>query len=343
MFRFMERDLLQTLKTKRSKMKNYKDKECARQQTLIETSGIFNGIAGGKRFRGKARDFVLTDGKSNLYAPVRNDALVYFKENGIIWWGGYKPTGHVLSSQIACVNHLFAIRNDAEAVLSILNNIRNEFTEVRPIPCDKTPTYIAFEVVSDEDHLNEGIPNRGSNSTSIDALIYARHRSGEIWLLPIEWKYTEHYNNQDKSNEIRKGEPKGFNGKGKERMRRYNNLITASDQLKTLDEYAGSLYYYEPFYQLMRQTLWAENMVRNKKTERLKADNYLHVHVIPSENDELLRKKYKVSKKGMESSWRDMLTDQSKYVIIDPQSLLSPTASKYPELHDYLYTRYWTR
>ena len=323
-------------------MKHYKDKECERQQMLIEKSDIFNGTAGGGHFMGKERPFVLTNGESNLYSPIRNEAVAYFKENGIGWWGGVKPSGHVLSSQIACLNHLFAIRNDAEAVLSVLNNVRNEFTEVLPIPTDKTPAYIAFEVVSDEDHLKEGTPNRGSNCTSIDALIYARHNSGELWLIPIEWKYTEHYNNQDKSDEDRESEPKGSNGKGKERMSRYNDLISESGQLRSLDEYAGSLYYYEPFYQLMRQTLWAENMVRNKNTERLKSDNFLHVHVIPTENDELLQKEYKVSGKGMEESWREMLIDQSKYVIIDPKTLMQPSATNYPELHEYLCTRYWS-
>ena len=126
-------------------------------------------------------------------------------------------------------------------------------------------------------------------------------------------------------------------------MSRYNDLITSSTQLKSLDDYDGSLYYFEPFYQLMRQTLWAEKMVLNKDTERLKADNYLHVHVIPSENDELLLKKYKVSGEEMEKSWRKMLTDQSKYVIIDPENLLAPIVSQYPALIDYLSTRYWNK
>lgn len=322
-------------------MKNYKDKECERQQALIETSGLFDGISGGGRFMGKKRPFVLKDGSHNLYAPIREHAIKYFRDNNIGWWGGSKPSGHVLSSQIACVNHLFAVRNDADAILAMLNNVRNEFTEVLPITSDAEPAYIAFEVVSDKDHLNEGSSTRGSNCTSIDAFIYARHKSGERWLIPIEWKYTEHYNNQDKSNEDRDGEGKGSNGKGKERMSRYNDLINASVQLKSLDVYACSLYYYEPFYQLMRQTLWAENMIASKDSERLAADNYLHIHVIPSENDELLQKKYKVSGVTMEQSWRGMLADQGKYIIVSPESLLAPVATSYPELIDYLSIRYW--
>lgn len=124
-------------------------------------------------------------------------------------------------------------------------------------------------------------------------------------------------------------------------MSRYKDLISSSTQLKSLDDYAGSLYFFEPFYQLMRQTLWAENMIRHKVQERIKADNYLHLHVIPSENDELLKKNYKVSGKDMETSWRSMLSDQSKYIIVDPQRLLSPIEEKYPELMDYLKIRYW--
>ncbi len=322
-------------------MKNYKDKECNRQQELINTTTIFDNIEGGGRFMGKQRPFVLKDGNYNLYEPIRKDALKYFKDNKIGWWGGFRPSGHVLSSQIACLNHLFALRHDADAVLKILNNVRNEFTEVLPVTSDTDLGYIAFEVVSKGDHLHEGTPTRGSNCTSIDAFIYARHKSGKLWLIPIEWKYTEHYNNQDKSNEDREGEAKGSNGKGQERMSRYNSLITASPQLKSLDNYGGSLYYYEPFYQLMRQTLWAENIIANPNTEELKASDYLHIHVIPAENDELLLKKYKVSADTMENSWREMLTDQSKYVIVDPKELLSPVSDKYPQLTEYLSTRYW--
>ena len=323
-------------------MKNFKDKECERQAKLITESDIFEGTAGGARFMGKERPFVLSEGKNNLYAPIREDVIPYFKDNGITWWRGSCPTGHILSSQIACLNHLFALRKNPDAVLAILNGVRNEFTEVLPITSDKDNGYIAFEVVSDNDYLNEGTPTRGSNCTSVDAFVLAKHKSGETWLIPIEWKYTERYNNQDKSTEDRPNESKGANGKGIERMSRYNNLIDACKQLKSLSSYQGSLYYFEPFYQLMRQTLWAEQMIAHKDVERIKADNYLHIHVIPSENDELLHKRYKVSRKGMEESWREMLTDQGKYVIIDPAMLLTPIIKSHSELCQYLSTRYWS-
>lgn len=322
-------------------MSSYKDSQYARQEDLINNSGVFNGDKGNGYFMGKPRPFVLRDGVNNLYEPIRNDVLQYFKENKISWWGGDKPSGHTLSSQIACLNHLFAIMHDHDAVLAMLNGIRDEFEEVLPVGCDANPKYIGFEVVSTDDHLNEKTSTRGSNCTSVDAFIYAKHKSGGKWLIPIEWKYTEHYVNLDKSREDRYGEEKGSNGKGQERVRRYSALTDASTQLKSLGSYYGSVYYQEPFYQLMRQTLWAENIIKHQNTETLKADDYMHIHVIPSANKDLLEKKYSVSSMSMEETWRSMLHDQSKYIIVSPENLLAPVAEKYSELVSYLKKRYW--
>ena len=321
-------------------MSRYKNSQYIRQEDLMNNSDIFSGDKGNGYFMGKPRHFVLKDGMNNLYEPIRNDVIRYFKDNKISWWGGDKPSGHTLSSQIACLNHLFAIMGDKEAVLAMLNGVRDEFKEVLSVQCDAAPQYIGFEVVSEEDPLNEKTSTRGSNCTSVDAFIYAKHKDDSIWLIPIEWKYTEHYANLDKSNEDRQGEEKGSNGKGQERVRRYSALTDASLQLKSLDSYYGSIYYQEPFYQLMRQTLWAENVVKLKE-EKLKADNYMHIHVIPSANKDLLDKKYSVSGMGMEETWRSMLTNQSKYIIVDPQKLLEPIKDKYPELVSYLKKRYW--
>ena len=321
-------------------MSRYKKSQYIRQEDLINNSDIFNGDKGNGYFMGKPRHFVLKDGMNNLYEPIRNNVLRYFKDNDISWWGGDNPSGHTLSSQIACLNHLFAIMGDKEAVLAMLNGVRDEFKEVLSVQCDAAPQYIGFEVVSEEDPLNEKTSTRGSNCTSVDAFIYAKHKDDSIWLIPIEWKYTEHYANLDKSNEDRQGEEKGSNGKGQERVRRYSALTDASLQLKSLDSYYGSIYYQEPFYQLMRQTLWAENVVKLKE-EKLKADNYMHIHVIPSANKDLLDKKYSVSGMGMEDTWRSMLNDQSKYIIVDPQKLLEPIKDKKPELVSYLKKRYW--
>ena len=104
-----------------------------------------------------------------------------------------------------------------------------------------------------------------------------KHRDGSRWIIPIEWKYTESYPDVDKSKEgVSRSEEGALadNGvcKGVVRMNRYNKLITESEQLRTLDDYGGSIYYQEPFYQLMRQTLWAEQIIRHNDREQFDAN-----------------------------------------------------------------------
>lgn len=316
----------------------YQESERTKAENLIKIgSPVFYGGKTGKYFMTKNRDFVLQDNLKNIFSPICKDVIEYFKNNSVAWWGGKNPTGHVLSSQIACVNHLFQIRNDKSAVLAILKNITDDFIDVFPINTDKyLPAFIQFESVSDNDYLNEGKPTRGNNCTSIDALIYAKHKDGTKWIIPIEWKYTEFYSNQNKAIEGFKADP--INCKGEVRKKRYTDLIKHSSQLKSTDHYS---YYFEPFYQLMRQTLWAEQMIKNNKTEKIKAENYVHVHVIPSENKDLLNKLYKCSSLEMEKTWRKHLKDQSKYLIITPKRLLNGIDSKkYADLIKYLETRY---
>ena len=337
----------------KTRMSQYQERERTKAIKLIENSELFENCKAGGKFMGKERPFVLSNGNYNIFNPIREEVKTYFKANGISWWGGQKPTPHTLSSQIACLNHLYPIRNDKNEVLKIAQVICDEIIDVLEIETDKfLPAYIAFEAVSDNDYLNEckkgQKPIRGSNCTSIDALIYAKHKNGKNFILPIEWKYTEHYNNTDKSAEDRQGEPKGTNGKGQERLDRYVNdnrnphLIPNSEQLTKYNEYKSSVYFFEPFYQLMRQTLWAEQMIAHGNIEKVSAANFIHSHIIPQENSDLLNKIYPCSGKNMETTWRECLQDQSKYKIISPKDLLANIdPNKYSDLKKYLSRRYW--
>lgn len=310
----------------------YREKQCEHYKRLIEESDLFDGV------KAKDNDHILAIPVTNLYKEIRDEAIKYFNVNKIKWWRGGAPSGNTLSSQVSCINHLMPIMKDKDAVLSLVNGIGNyEYTDVMPLACDADPQYIAFEVVSTKDHLNEGIPTRGANCTSIDAVILAKHKSGKNHLIMIEWKYTERYGNNDKSTEGKEGKT------GKKRQDRYNSLISHSSQLKSMDKYEGSIYYYEPFYQLMRQTLWAEQVIAHKESEKIKAVDFLHVHVVPSDNKGLLNKKYKISGKEMEETWRGCLLDNRKYVIVDPLCLFSPIKenAKYKNLIVYLCNRYW--
>lgn len=317
----------------------------------------FNGI-----YRKISREFVLSNWTNNFFEEVPQKLILsYFDDNKISWWGGKKPTGHVLSSQIACLNYLFVIRNDRDAVLSIAKTICTDLIDVLEIGNDtnNTKAFISFEVVSNKDYLNECVngqnPTRGNNCTSIDALIVAKNKNGKIILIPIEWKYTEWYGNTDKSTEDGKDNEKGSQKSGKIRLERYSDLITKSKQLKIkLKDYKSSVYFFEPFYQLMRQTLWAEQMIdaKNKINERIQADDYIHVHVIPSENHDLLKDDFRTNgrrkaysngeiKGGMEEIWKSCLNNSDKYKIITPLALLtSIDKNRYKKLIDYLSVRY---
>ncbi|MDX6769904.1 MAG: hypothetical protein SF051_10250 [Elusimicrobiota bacterium] len=312
-------------------------KESARSHALRLLAArhpVFEGASGGGRFIGKPRPFVLTEPDKNLFAPIRHTVPRYFRENGISSWGGRFITGHVLSSQVACLNHLFPLRDDKEAVTAMLQVLSRDLVEPLLITTDAfAPAYIQFESVSDGDLLHEGPRTRGSQCTSIDALIYARHRDGSRWLVPIEWKYTEHYGNQDKSLEG------GAGGKGEERRSRYDQLIRESACLKAE---GTRIFYIEPFYQLMRQTLWAEQVIAHSARERLKADHFLHVHVVPSANADLLAKAYPHGGRDMESTWRRALKDPSRYLILEPSALLNPLrgVARHADHLDYLQARY---
>lgn len=324
---------------------NYKKSQSDRQvQLLKDHPELFNYDKGNGCYKNTNYDFVLSDGENNLFKPIRKNVKHYFEDNNISWWGGSNPTGHMLSSQMACLNHLFFIRENENAVLQLINNIRPglHFTKALPLPIDKDQKYIAFEAVSNDDHMNEGRPTRGANCTSIDALIAAVSDNGERWLIPVEWKYTEAYPPADKSQEDGPEEPKGNNGRGITRLNRYSDLINKSKYLVKYDNYAHTPYFFESFYQLMRQTIWAEQMIVHKDTEWIKADRFLHIHVIPSDNASLLHKKYSCTKQEMEESWKSHLLLDC-YQTITPEKLLSPLKGNddYSELINYLQIRYW--
>lgn len=324
---------------------NYKKTQSDRQVKLLKDHPeLFNNDKGNGCYKNKNHDFVLSDGDNNLFKPIRKTVKQYFEDNNISWWGGSNPSGHMLSSQMACLNHLFFIRDNENAVLQLINNIRPglHFTKVLPLPIDKDQKYIAFEAVSKDDHMNEGRPTRGANCTSVDALIVAETNNGERWLIPIEWKYTEFYYPTDKSQEDHPGEPKGNKGRGITRLNRYSDLINNSKYLVKYDDYAQTPYFFEPFYQLMRQTLWAEQMIEHKDSEWIKADRFLHIHVIPSDNASLLNKEYSCTNKEMEESWKSHLLSDC-YQTITPEKLLSPLKGNddYSELFNYLQIRYW--
>jgi hypothetical protein len=68
---------------------------------------------------------LLSEPELNLWEGMRQDATDYFRKNGISWWSGnIEPTGHLLSSQSACLSHLYHIRQRKQSACKISQNLK---------------------------------------------------------------------------------------------------------------------------------------------------------------------------------------------------------------------------
>ncbi|MBO4739045.1 MAG: hypothetical protein J5606_05735 [Bacteroidales bacterium] len=270
-------------------------------------------------YQGANRKYVLQEKDSayNLY----EDSKQYFLDHKISWWGEnamkQKPSGHLVSSQIHCLNHLFALRKDDAAIKAIIEKATGlQIEQVLVAPLDKDGGYITFEFVcKNKKLLGEKHETRGANCTSVDALVYVQTTDGRKLLIPIEWKYTETYYGKEAEESS---------------LERYPKLIDEKSNLKCWND----LYKSDPYYELMRQTLLVEQIIRHKDCG-IEADDYIHIMIIPNEHMEL--------KSAIEDNYIPTLKDKSKFKIIDPEELLSPLKEneKYKDLITYLQTRYW--
>jgi len=202
--------------------------------------------------------------------------------------------------------------------------------------------FVEFEVIGQKNYLNERQHTRGANATSIDAMMLGR-KAKKNMLVSIEWKYTENYNGESLYIEPR--------------WKIYNELIDQpnspidSEIAKgdNPEEYYKALYY-EPFYQLMRQTLLSWKMV---DANEYGADDYIHLHIVPNENKEMLEGKTSTYIQGcnrkdhdylnMEPAWKSILKKPSKYKRISPMEFIKPLKEEKDtkSLLQYLEKRYW--
>ena len=301
---------------------NYKENE--RQKSIKIRDEIFEDPGGGI-YRNKEREFVLSNPKLNLWADIREDAINYFNKNKIVWWSAgnnNEPNGHLLSSQIACINHLYPARQDEDIANYIVKQIDPSFHKA----CQVDNGYVEFEVIGEQNYLNERSHQRGANSTSIDAVMIGEQHSGEKVLIGIEWKYTESYGSESKYIPARSN---------------VYDPVLEQDGSPIKTKGSESLYY-EPFYQLMRQTLLLWKMVEN---DEFNCVRFLHMHVIPLENVALRNTITSPLLDGnsMSDAWKNVLQDPNRYNVITPEELLSaianlPGKSSY---YNYLKRRYW--
>ena len=237
--------------------------------------------------------------------PIYNKVISYFIKFGITWWGENKskPSCHTLSSQISCLNHLFYIRKNRFLCLQVLNFITNRnFIDV-----------ISFENdINDNGYIDFEISNYREPYVSVNALFLAKDKENKKHIIMMEWKYIEEHSYEDFS--INKDE---------KILNEYSSFINNSKQLKIkYFNYKSSIYFQGELYKLTRQTLWAEQIIENKYSEKIGADDFLHIVVIPNKNKSLLSSVYKLSNMNLENTWRNILNDNSKFMIIDNKKII---------------------
>jgi hypothetical protein len=280
----------------------------------------------------------------NLQDDLRASALAYFDEHGIAWWLSKAeraertelgmtdrlPTGHLNSSQVACVNHLEPARVDREVALAVARNLDPRVAEVRD---SGEGGYLAFEWIGKREYLNEpGAFVRGANVTSLDALMRVTLDDGALALLVVEWKYLESY----------PATSVATSGRGTDRVAVYRELIEAADSPLAPGD-AGRLFY-EPYYQLARQTLLAARAVADPETPETE---WLHVHVIPDRNLELRRRAGEAAPlllgETLEEAWRSALKAPERYRVLAPSEVVPSDASgDWGKWREFLAERYLT-
>jgi len=300
---------------------NYRERE--RNRIIDKRDSNFRDPGGGK-YRKLNRDFVLSDPTLNLWEGIRQDAAQYFRKNKISWWNdqGGKVTGHLLSSQVACLNHLYFTRQNKNAATVILKNISDKIVNAELVE----DGYVEFEIVGNKNYLGEKSHTRGANSTSIDAVMVGKKRDGRNILVMIEWKYTESYFSEDKYIPAR--------------ANIYDPLLSDSDCPIKVGN-TNDLYY-EPFYQLMRQTLLGWKMTQSGEYG---CDEFLHLHIIPRDNKKLRETITSPGLEGisMSSAWKKVLKEPNRYIVLAPEEFIKPisTCRDTASILNYLSTRYW--
>jgi hypothetical protein len=229
-------------------------------------------------FKGIPRPFCLPSefAEENLYPSIRKAAMAFFAKHGIGWHQGQggKPSSHLCSSQVACINFLFPFSNRPEELGNLLRPIFPQLLRMLPV---EDGLYVSFEWIGEKNYLGErvtknGTRTRGANCTSADAIVMFEDKDHKREAVLIEWKYTESYG----------GNYLGIADSGTDRRKIYQHLFDELDCIvdKELLPSFDALYF-EPFYQFMRQQFLAAKM---EEAHELGADMVRLLHISPDAN-----------------------------------------------------------
>ncbi len=278
-------------------------------------------------------DYVLQDHTLNLWTGIRADVLDYFTRNSIAFLDSVnEPSGNLLSSQIACLNHLFFLRQREDIASVVLQNLDVNVKRAVKITKDENDIgFVIFEENGQSNYLKENSRIRGGHATSMDAVMLGELKDGSLKLFAFEWKYAEYFIGTSIINKER----------GALQLKVYKPFL--DDPSSPLKPCNLEGLFTEPYYRLMRQTLLVDKMT---KANEYGATDYLHIHVIPSSNVELLNSNPASSFLNgftLDETWCELLKTPGRYVSIDPENLLEPAlyCLDTSSIISYLRMRYW--
>ncbi|MEY9583342.1 PGN_0703 family putative restriction endonuclease [Sinorhizobium fredii] len=265
-------------------------------------------------YRGSAYRLDPVSFERNLAPSIRSVVPAYFTHKGIQW---HTHSNHGLSSQVCCLNFLAPLAREPEMLARLVQAaLGGEKPTMRPV--EEGPDgewFVGFEWIGG-DYLNEsgktGFRSRGANATSADAVLMFE-RDGKRETLLIEWKYTESY-----------GAPISANGNAT-RLKRYEKLAFYPDGPIRADlGLALEDFFWEPFYQLLRQQMLAFQM---EKARENGADIVRVLHLSPAGNSALkavTAPKLREYGSDFAAVWQKLLQFPDRFKSLDISSAFEP-------------------
>jgi hypothetical protein len=318
---------------------NFVARELQRQVEFFDGTDVSRGLYDGvpHRFATRATNFA-----PGLY-PIAHDYFAGDAERSAITW--HTHSNHALSSQVCCLNFLMPLARDRDRVAEFISaalNIADVEVEAVETGPDGRDWFIGFEWTGSGNYLGEQIGDRpvqrGSNSTSADAFVRFRHEGKRHGVL-IEWKYTEAYGPALPD----RRRPDGSGGNETRRARYGAITFVPAGPIKNDQGLQLEDFFWEPFYQLMRQQLLAHQMEKHGE-----ADRVMVLHLSPRGNHKLHRVTApRLRELGLGDDafavFRSLLASPNRFVDRRIEDVFKPLfASRPPDdpWCDYLQSRY---
>lgn len=296
-------------------------------------------------YNGKPRSFCLPieSAEQNLVPEIRESALSHFTEHSIKWHNGQngKPSNHLCSSQVCCVNFLFPFADKPNELAQVFRLIYPEIEKMLPVESGR---YVSFEWIGQENYLGEKISRNGQRSrgalfTSADSIVMFERKDKKRQVVLIEWKYTESYG----------GNFLKYADSGTDRTGIYRHLFEKTDCPINKDILPSfDSLFYEPFYQFMRQQFLANEM---EKAHEMGADVVSVLHIAPAHNGDFRKvTSPELEKLGASATsiWKKLVKPEGRFISVSTEQLFGNlSAEQLPEIKtwvEYIYTRYaWVR